>query len=65
MAVKKLAKPVTGTRGRGATVTRAMTASRGIELRGTRHQVPNRIRAVLSAAVVGPSAVLAAGIGTC
>ena len=59
MAAKKIAKPVTGTRGRGSTVTRAMPASRGIGLRGTRHQEPTRIRAALSAAVVGPSAVLA------
>ena len=43
MAAKNVAKPVTGTRSRGSTVTLAMppTASRGLGLRGTRHREPN------------------------
>ena len=55
IAAKKLAKPVTGTRGRGSTVTRAMPApaSRGTGLRGTRHQGPIRIRTALATQTAG------------
>ena len=54
MAAKKLAKPVTETRGRGPTGTRESPppASRPTGLREAHHQEPTRIRAALLAAVV-------------
>ena len=62
MAAKKLAKPVTETRGRGPTGTRESPppASRPTGLREAHHQEPTRIRTALSAAAVWPPAVLAA-----
>ena len=50
MAAKKLAKPVTETRGRGPTGTRESPppASRPTGLREAHHQEPTRIRAELS-----------------
>ena len=58
MPTKKLAKPVTGTRGQGPTVTRAMPppASRGIGLRRNCDREPTRIRTALLAALVEPLA---------